>query len=401
VKSLPARLSLLIVWLWTDAAFAQTLPAGPMTALDGRLTVGAEIVGTIGDEDDVAFFNYTDYEHNALRSFRAALTGMWRPLERVAFIADVRTDNLEDVRAYAAYVRVRPLRDQALDIQAGRIPPVFGSFARQAYSLDNPVIGYPLAYQYLTSLRADAIPANSSELASMRARGWRAEYSIGSPEPGPGIPVVSSFRWDTGIQVRWRHRMVEVAGALTNGTLGDPQVGDNNGGKQISGRVAVLPMPGLVIGGSAARGAWLDRDLQGELDGLEDDASQTAIGADFEYSRDYWVIRGELVWSRWQMPFAATGRVQDLDALATWIEGRYRFTPRVFVGARVDRLGFSDIRTDRSLVAWDAPVTRVETALGYYLQRNLILRAAVQYNDRDAGRVTRRTYFAGQIACWF
>ena len=390
-----------MVWLWADAAFAQTLPAGPMTAFDGRLTVGAEIVGTIGDEDDIAFFNYTDYEHNALRSFRAALTGMWRPLERLAFIADVRTDNLEDVRAYAAYVRVRPLRDHAFDIQAGRIPPVFGSFARQAYTLDNPVIGYPLAYQYLTSLRTDAVPANPSELATMRARGWRAEYSIGSPEAGPGIPAVSSFRWDTGIQARWRHGIVDVAGALTNGTLGDPLVGDNNGGKQISGRVAVLPTPGLAIGGSAAHGAWLDRDLRSQLDGLEEDASQTALGADFEYSRDYWVIRGELVWSRWQMPFAATGRVQDLDALATWIEGRYRFTPRVFVGARVDRLGFSDIRTDRSVVEWDAPVTRVETALGYYLQRNLILRAAVQYNDRDAGRITRRTYFAGQIACWF
>ncbi len=372
-----------------------------MTAFDGRVTIGAEVVATLSDEDEIAFFNYTDYEHNALRSFRAALTGMWRPLERLAFIADVRSDNLEDVRAYAAYVRVRPLRDHALDIQAGRIPPVFGSFARQAYTLDNPVIGYPLAYQYLTSLRADAVPADADELANMRARGWRAEYSIGSTEPGPGIPAVSAFRWDTGIQARWQHGIVEIAGALTNGTLGDPQVGDNNGGKQLSGRVAVRPIPGLVVGGSAAHGAWLDRRLSTELDGLEEDASQTAFGGDFEYSRDYWVVRGELVWSRWQMPFAATGEVQDLDALATWVEGRYRFTPRVFVGARLDRLGFSDIRTRRSTIAWDSAVTRVETALGYYVQRNLILRAAVQFNDRDAGRITRRTYFAGQIACWF
>ena len=52
-------------------------------------------------------------------------------------------------------------------------------------------------------------------------------------------------------------------------------------------------------------------------------------------------------------------------------------------------------------IDWDAPVTRVEGDIGYYIQRNLIARVAVQYNDRAAGRVTSRTYFAGQLAFWF
>src|SRR5437660_527842 len=62
--------------------------------------------------------------------------------------------------------------DLAFDIQLGRVPPTFGAFPRRAYSTDNPFIGYPLAYQYLTSLRADALPANADELLQMRARGW-------------------------------------------------------------------------------------------------------------------------------------------------------------------------------------------------------------------------------------
>jgi len=37
----------------------------------------------------------------------------------------------------------------------------------------------------------------------------------------------------------------------------------------------------------------------------------------------------------------------------------------------------------------------------YYLQRNLMARVAVQYNDRKGGRVHHRTYCSGQIAYWF
>ena len=54
---------------------AQTLPEGPIRSPDGTLLVAGEIVGTIGAPDDEAFFNYTDYEHNALRMMRLSLAG--------------------------------------------------------------------------------------------------------------------------------------------------------------------------------------------------------------------------------------------------------------------------------------------------------------------------------------
>ena len=37
------------------------------------------------------------------------------------------------------------------------MPPTFGAFARRTYANDNPLIGYPLAYQYMTTMRADAL----------------------------------------------------------------------------------------------------------------------------------------------------------------------------------------------------------------------------------------------------
>ena len=394
---------LLAVAAFPLAATAQTLPAGPVSAFDGRLVVGAEIVANIGDTDEIAYFNYTDYEHNTLRLFRIALAANWRPTERLAFVGEVRTEDFNQPRAYAAYIRVRPWLRHALDIQVGQIPPSFGAYGRLGYqSTDNPFIGYPLAYQYLTNLRPDAVPATAIDLVAMRARGWRTNYPVGSPEQAPGVPLISAFRWDTGVQAHWEGGIVDVTGGVTVGTLSDPRVDDHNGGKQLSGRIGVRPLAGLVAGASASRGEFIADNVNTLIPNSPGSHAQTAFGADAEYSRDHWLVRGELVWSRWNIPFAATQTAQDLDALGAWVEGRYRLTPRIVLSGRADRLNFSRFDVIPGLrPTWDASVKRFEVDAGYYVQRNLVLRLAVQYNDREGGRVRSRTYFSGQIAYWF
>jgi hypothetical protein len=376
---------------------AQSLPEGPIQAFDGRVTVSGEVNAIAGSRDADAFFNYTDYEHNALRLMRLALSGLYRPVTWLAFVGELRSEDLEQPAAYAAYARVRPWKSHPIDIQAGVIPPTFGAFGRRVYGMSNPVIGYPLAYQYLTSLRTDAVPATADDVLRMRARGWRSSFPIGSAVPGPGVPLVSAFQWDTGVQVSWKPGPLEVAGAVTNGTLSNPRASDDNGGKQLSGRVAVTPAVGLVIGASASRGAWLARAVAPDSKPV-----QRALGADIEYSRDHWIVRSEIVWSRWSFPSALPpSNVRALDAVGSWIEGRYRATPRIFVAARADRLGFSEIAGTVLSLPWDAPVQRLEVGIGYYVQRNLVLRATAQQNWRDAGRVRKRTYLSGELAYWF
>ena len=83
------------------------------------------------------------------------------------------------------------------------------------------------------------------------------------------------------------------------------------------------------------------------------------------------------------------------------MEGKYRVTPRIFFAARLDRLGFSQLAGSVLTIPWDAPVERVEWGVGYYVQRNVVLRATAQHNWRNAGRITRRTYLSGQLAYWF
>jgi hypothetical protein len=386
------------------AVDGQTLPAEPIRTAGGRLVVSGELSAIAGEKDERAYFNYTDYEHNALRMIRLAVAASFRIDRRLAVLADVRTENLDRLRPYALYVRFRPWLEREFDVQAGRIPPTFGSFSRRSYASDNLLIGYPLAYQYLTSLRPDAVPAGVDDLLRMRGRGWLVDYPLGATAAGPGVPLVTAFRWDTGVQARVRLGMLDAAAAVTTGTLANPRVTDDNGGKQVSGRAALQPAPGLVIGVSAARGAFLSDAARDTLPGrAREGYAQRAFGADVEYSRDHWLIRAEAIVSDFRTPDLGSVEVsRRLRAAAAWVEGRYRITPRVYAAGRLDRLVFSRIAPPGGRpLSWDAPVTRVEAGAGYYLQRNLVAKVVYQYNWRDGGRELERGYPAAQLLYWF
>ena len=266
------------------------------------------------------------------------------------------------------------------------------------------LIGYPLAYQSLTSLRQDALPWNADELLRMRARGWLSSYSIGDPAPAAGVPLVTAFRWDTGIQLHAASGIVDGTIAVTTGTVSNPRLTDDNSGPQVAGRLSARPVTGLVLGASAARGPFVSSTAaRGAVgDGHDRSFTQTALGADIEYSRDYYLVRAETIWSEWRLPGVGTPVINTpLRALSTYVEGRYKIRPGLYVAARADHLGFSDVVGSAGPQSWDAPVTRIEAGGGYSLQRNLVLKISVQRNTRDGGRVTNATLTSAQVVYWF
>src|SRR5687767_6900154 len=327
-----------------SAAAGQVLPSEPVTMAGGRVVVGADAAVSIAP-DDPGFFNYSDYEHNTLREVRIGVTASVRATDRLSFLGEMRSENFHTVWPFALYARVTPLPGRRFDVQIGRIPPTFGAFTRRAYGRDNALIGYPLAYQYLTSLRTDAVPATADELLRMRGRGWLSEFSIGNPEEDRGLPLVTAFRWDTGVQVSTGWRAIAATFSVTNGSASNPRVSDDNSGKQLAARITSTPATGLVLGASWARGQFLTRGvIDAAAAGAGDDFVQRATGADIEYSRDRWLVRADAVHSRWQIPLAAEplshGR---LDAFAASVEGRYTFLPGMYAAARVEHLAFSRI----------------------------------------------------------
>ena len=161
------RLVLTVALVCPAVASAQVLPQETVSLAGGRLTVGGDVTATIAPDDD-GQFNYTDYERSALQLLRLGVTASFRPVERIALVSELRAEGDTNggpwtALPFAAYVRVRPWKDRAFDIQAGRIPPVFGAAGRRIYANDNVLIGYPLAWQYLTVLRSDAVPSSASD----------------------------------------------------------------------------------------------------------------------------------------------------------------------------------------------------------------------------------------------
>jgi hypothetical protein len=384
------------------AAGAQSLPSEPIVLGHGRVTLGGELSGTFGS-DDPGSFNDTDYERSNLRVFRGDLTASVKPMEHVSFLADLRVEN-GGLYAYALFVRVRPWTARALDVQIGRVPPTFGAFARRAYGLENPLIGAPLAYQYLTTLREDSLPASADELHRMRGSGSLLSFSVGNGDLDHGVAIASASRWDTGVQVHAASDLVDATASVTAGTLSYPVWHDGNGGQRMAGRVALHPVVGLIIGASASRGPFMNQTVAGNalVAGADRTSTQTAWGSDVEYSRGYYLVRAETLWSQWTLPTAqASGINVPLRALGTSIEGRYKIRPGLYAAARLDHLGFSEIAGSFGRDTWDAPVSRVEIGGGYSLQRNLLLKFSYQYNARDGGPVRSLGLVATQLQFWF
>jgi hypothetical protein len=367
-----------------------------------RLVLGGEASGSaaLGDE---GWFNQTDYSRSVVHLARFSLSAELRAGERVALLSEVRSENVETPQVYALFLRLRPWPLRSLDLQAGRIPPVFGAYPRRRYAADNPLIGEPLAYQYLTILRTDSLPRTADDLLSRRGEGWLVGYPVGSPYPAPGGPLVSATRWDTGVEVHVGSEPLEGGLALTQGTLCNPLTHDDNDGKQISGRVAAHPTLGLVLGFSVAQGEYLAREATSALPPtIQGPFRQSALGFDAEWSRGYWLLRAEAVWSHWDMPAIAAPYIRSpLRAAGAFLEGRYKLAPGLYVAARLDHLGMSEIQGSEMRATWDAPVSRVEAGVGVSPRRNLWLKAVYQHNWRDGGLVRSQGIGAAQISWWF
>jgi hypothetical protein len=365
--------------------------------------IGAEVSATIGP-DDPGFFNYTDYEYNSLRNVRFGVTAEVRASSRLQILGEMRIDHGDAVQPYALFVRIRPWPDRRFDLQVGRVPPTFGAFTRSAYAYSNFLVGLPLSYQYLLSPQSDAIPANADDLLRMRGRGWLSSFPVGNPQPGPGLPVVNTSRWDTGVQAHGVNGILEWTGSVTVGSLSNPRVRDDNTGRQLAGRVIVRPTAAWQLGASASRGAWLDRSIDHELPPATttEDGVQTAFGWDAEYSAGPVLVRGEIIRSQWTMPVVAAPVIDaPLVARSLMLEGRYRLVPGFYLAARFEEMDFGHLAGSGRTDTWEADLWRFEAGPGLSITRNILLKGSWQRNRRQGGAVRHDTLVAGQIVYWF
>lgn len=340
---------------------------------------------------DRAYFNASSYGSSTLRQVRATLDLEWRRGPRLALVAQGRSRNAERPYFSALYLRARPFARVPLDLQAGRVPPVFGAYGRRGYADDDALIGLPLPFHYPTTLRPDGQPASADQLLLWRGGGWLTTYN--GLAPRAGLPLMQGDAWDTGLELRWApHARLELAAALTRGTLAAPRLGDDNDGRQASARVQVRPRFDLVLGLSFARGPYRARAAAGTAD------HQKSWGADAEWSHGPWLFRAEGLHVRFDVPAVAR------HPLGTWgglLEVRRRLAPGLDLATRVERLTFDPLVGTRQRAGWDASLWRWETGLAWSARRGLRLKLACQQNWRDSAFLPRQTLLAGQVGLWF
>jgi hypothetical protein len=379
------------------------LPTEPISIAGGHFVLGLEAVATIGPEDP-GFFNYTDYEYSAVQNFRFGVSAEIRANERLQVLAELRLDQGDVFEPYGLYVRLKPFATWPFFVQVGRVPPTFGAMARSAYGSSNLLIGQPLSYQYLMSLRTDAVPATVDDLLRMRGRGWESSFPLGNTTPGPGVPLVNTSRWDTGVQVHGVSGMFDWTGSVTTGSLSDPRVRDNNGGRQLAGRLVARPTPAFVLGVSMAHGEWIDRSVNQALQpGVTvDGARQAAIGGDAEYSIGRVLLRSEIIRASWTLPEVSTLVLPEpLVVTSKLLEGRVKLMPGLYVALRGERLDFNTVMGSTRAATWEANTYRIEGGAGYSVTRNVQVKGAWQRNRREGGRIRNDTLLTGQVLYWF
>ncbi len=118
----------------------------------------------------------------------------------------------------------------------------------------------------------------ASSSPSAAAAGWCATRS-GTPPRAPGRPLVNAERWDTGVEARVGVRPLSFALAVTQGTLSHPELEDENGGKQVSARLAWTPVPAFVAGVSGASGDFVADAALAALPGRRCAGELPAAGA--------------------------------------------------------------------------------------------------------------------------
>ena len=357
-----------------------------MSLASGRIVLGTDVsvAATPQDDTDGSWFNYTDYEHNALRLFRLGVNADVRFTDRVSVLTEIRSENGDGIKPYALYVRVRPWRDRPIDIQAGRIPPTFGAFARRDYGDGNPLIGYPLAYQYLTAVRPDALPASTDDvLADARARMAAqlsdriargrardaAHHGVPVGHRRPGARRARLVECQRGGDQRHHFRSAH-ARQQRRQTGRRPA---SNGDRARRSRSALRPprAPMCRTQRSQRDDDWRDGPIEAErarhrrrvLARLLDAARR----ADLE-------------------PVAGADALAETRRHERFLEGRYKISPGLFVASRIDRLGFSALASSSETRSWDAPVTRLETGAGYYIRRNLLAKARTSTTGETAAR---------------
>ena len=289
------------------------------------------------------------------------------------------------LRLIGAYVQYTPWPEQDLHLAAGKLPWYLGTYQARAYSDKNPLVGSPLMYQYQTGLGWWVPPADEDELLGVTYGG---DPNVGDPDYAGGMPVLWESWWDVGIVALGSARPVEYMVGVVSGAPGWATAGEEeNSGKSVIARVGLAPIPALRVGVSGSHGPYVN-DVGAFLvppGKSVNDYDQDLVMADAEVLFGHAELRGEGFRNVWETP-----TVGDLRVSGFYVEGKYTLAAGLYVASRYEQERFSKIvGSDGVPRPWHPDVDRVESGLGYRINRALLAKTVWQ-------RFTKRGAVPGQ-----
>jgi hypothetical protein len=285
-----------------------------------------------------------------------------------------------DARLDEYLLRWTPYHDARLNVQAGKFATVFGRWVSRHDSWNNPFINAPLAYEQFTTITDQAVPASPAAFVARKDR---------PDKKREWLPMIWGPSYAAGASVFGRAGKFDYALELKNNSISSrPAAWDpwrvNWDHPTVSGRFGVRPDAAWNVGASFSYGSYLLPATETTPAfpagfGLED-FSQTSVGVDVSFAWHRWQLWTEAIASRFEMP-----HVSDAEAVAWFLEAKYKFTEHLFGAVRWNQQLFDKVPDGLGGEApWDNDAWRVDLAVGWRFNRHFQAKAQYGYGHQEA-----------------
>ncbi len=329
-------------------------------------------------------FRGNPYNEFRLRGF--ARTWM---TDRIGFFGEVMFDGRYSTPFInGAYVVINEIggRDW-LNARLGLAPSLIGNFGqRSTYFNVNPLVGVPLVWSHFLTIDGTGFDTIEA-LQTSRAANQR------------GIPVLYDACWNMQWELLGEVGAFEYSIGVTPASMSNPRSSTQDG-LQLLARIGAEPTPGLRIGVSGGRGPYIGvapTSTARVIDNPED-YDQRLVGLDLEFSRGRTRVFAEAYASEWEVP----GIEADLGVWSSYVEARYAPAPGWYVAARLDQMAFLTGETPGGRrFRWDDDLWRIESAVGYRLTREMLVKLDWQHTRFTTGARRRQDLLSIQLSASF
>jgi hypothetical protein len=336
-----------------------------------------DAVTTFGDGSGL---NANTLDDNKFNNIRTLLNVRFQHKDKLRADVEVLFDDAskEKARLLGAFITIFDVPSEQVNFMIGKIPNLFGNFAKREFSDVNPLVGQPLMRQYRTSLDWNNLWNNQEQLVLKNKR-KQSNGNLPTNVLIGATPTVYDARWDFGVELFGNISFVEYQIAVTEGSISNPRA-DRNDGKQFLGRIGFNPVAGIKFGFSGAYNPYLSTADPQRL--LEEgkgkgEYHQTAYGADLEASYRYLIVFSEFVKSKWD----ATVEEGKLSNWSWYIDAKYKIHPKLYLAGRYDMMNFSEINNPATgeKEGWDYNVKRYEAGMGFRITTDASIKLVEQW----------------------